>query len=101
MLFLLTVGRVLMTVVSWPTMHTARYVMITDVVGVSMIVGPWLVGRLSPGRRLLFSASLFAASWVAIESWHPHSPVGWFLQETFVGSLDPKFYLYAFPLIPW
>jgi uncharacterized membrane protein len=100
-LFLLTTTRILMTVLSWPTMHTAQYVIITDVIGVSMIVGPWIIAHLSPGRRLAVSAGLYAASWVAIESWHPHHAAGWFVQETFFGSFEPRFYLYTFPLIPW
>jgi uncharacterized membrane protein len=100
-LFLLTITRLLMTVFCWPTMHTGQYVIITDVIGVSMIVGPWLIAHLSPGRRLAISAGLYAASWVAIESWHPQHPAGWFVEETFFGSFAPKFYLYTFPLVPW
>jgi uncharacterized membrane protein len=100
-LFLLTINRILMTLFSWPTMHTARYVIITDVIGVSMIVGPWVIAHLSPARRLAVSAGLYAASWVAIESWHPQGPAGWFVQETFFGNVAPKFYLYTCPLIPW
>ena len=100
-LFLLTVGRVLMTLALWPTMHTARYVLITDVIGVSMIVSPWLVARVAPSGRLMISGVLYGGSWILAEAWHPQNLLASTVREGLFGSRTNAALLYAFPLVPW
>jgi hypothetical protein len=100
-LFLLTVGRLLMVIGCWPLMRTGRYVLITDAIGLSMIVTPWLVTRISASMRLAVSASLFTISWMAIGFWHPASIAGRITLETLFGSVKPSFYAFTFPLVPW
>jgi hypothetical protein len=101
-LFLLTVAHLLIVIGCFPTIGTGRYVIITDVLGVSMIVGPWLVTRVQPNLRLLLSLGAFAASWMMVWLSHPSSTIGRLAQEGLFGSLDSTtVLLYAYPFIPW
>jgi uncharacterized membrane protein len=100
-LFLLTIGHAVILAGSWPLIRTARYLLITDAIGVSMLVGPAMVSRVSSAGRLIIAASLFALSWVAIGFWHPTSFAGRLALETLFGSLHPSIYRYTLPLVPW
>jgi uncharacterized membrane protein len=100
-LFLLAIAHPLMAVALWPTLHTTRGVMITDVVAVSMIVAPWFTIWISARSRLAASVLLYSLSWVMVSAWAPQSTFGLVVQETLFGTLTPKIYLFAFPLVPW
>jgi hypothetical protein len=77
-----------------------RWLPITDAVGVSMLVSPWIVTRMRSSVRLLFSAGLYACTWLVVALWYPASG-GEIIKETIFGSLRPTFYAYVFPLLPW
>jgi hypothetical protein len=100
-LFLLAVAHPLMTLALWPTLHTTRGVMITDAVALSMIVAPWMTTWISARARILTSVLLYTGSWIMISTWAPQSTLGLIVQETLFGTLTPKIYLFAFPLVPW
>lgn len=106
-LFLLTAGHLL---ISGPYLLRAHsdslglawhYLFTTDVIGVCMIIEPWLVSMLRPSRRLTVSGLAFALSWISVMIWHPHTLLAATFQETFFGSATPIAYVAAFPLLPW
>lgn len=66
-----------------------------------MLIGPSLAIRLRPVTRLAIGLSVYAISWIAVESWHPNEVVFKAVQETLFGSLTPTVYVYAFPILPW
>jgi hypothetical protein len=80
---------------------TFRYIFITDIVGVSMIVQPWIVTTLRPRARVLIGLVAYVVSWVVVESWHPHASLLMSVKEATVGSRDQAFMAYVFPLVPW
>jgi len=100
-LFLLTIGRVLILAGSWPRLQSVRYLIITDAIGVSMLIAPTLVARVRPIGRLIIAVTLFTASWVAVGFWHPSSFAGRLLLESLFGSRHPSVYMLVFPLVPW
>jgi hypothetical protein len=100
-LFLLIIGHVLILHAHLAMHSGVRWLFITDVIGVSIIVGPWLVARMGRTPRLSLSFGLYALSWLAVAAWHPGPGVAIAVKETFFGSFTPAFYSYAFPLLPW
>ena len=100
-LFLLTVGHCVMVGAHLARVPTLRWLLITDAIGVSVIVGPWLVSRVQPAHRLVIAVSGYAISWILIAWWHPASGFLSIVGETVFGSLHGTFYAYAFPLLPW
>jgi hypothetical protein len=99
-LFLLTIGHIAI-LLSHP-LYAVRFVCITDVMGLSMILQPRLVMMTRPRTRLLMAAALFAVSWFAIEAWYPHAAVAQDLKEGLFGSLMPLTgFTYVFPVFPW
>jgi hypothetical protein len=107
-LFLLTVGHLLILVATIPLaggLHAAlRIGFITDVIGVSVVVGSLLIPRVSSAGRIGLGAGAYALGWAMILFWHPHA-LGWSLLRTaLAGELspfDPHVYAYLFPLLPW
>jgi uncharacterized membrane protein len=99
-LFLLTVGHLLLLGGHYAMTPTFRWLPITDAVGFSMLVSPWIVTRTRSSSRLLFSAGLYATTWLVVAFWYPAS-AGEIIKETIFGSLKPTFYAYVFPLLPW
>lgn len=106
-LFLLTIGHLLITGPYLLRPHagsfgaTWHYLFTTDVIGVCMLIEPWLVTVIKPTRRVALSVAMFCASWIAVALWHPHTLLAEAVQETFFGSSTPVLYVYAFPLLPW
>lgn len=100
-LFLLTVGHVAIALVFVLFKGSFRYVFITDAVGVSMLVGAYLVDKLTPRGRLILSAGAYFFSWAAIAWWHPHATWARYVTEGLFGTAGHGVYLYSFPLVPW
>ncbi len=100
-LFLLLVGHLLILGAHLTRTFTLRYIFITDIVGVSMIVQPWIVTTLRPRARVWIGLVAYVVSWVVIESWHPHASLLMAVKEATVGSRDQAFMVYVFPLVPW
>jgi uncharacterized membrane protein len=88
-----------------------RVLFITDVIGFSIIVGPTLVTRMSPKRRLVVGLALLLLSWIADAAWAPHSGLAnaaWaphpggtlvLVRYLFGASVLPTFV--GFPIVPW
>lgn len=99
-LFLLTIGH-LAILLSHP-LYAVRFVCITDVMGLSMVIQPRLVRTTTARTRLLIAAVLFVVSWFAIEAWYPHMAVAEDMKEGLFGSLLPMTgFTYVFPVFPW
>jgi hypothetical protein len=99
--FLLTIGHLLILCASWPLLHTARYVIITDAVGVSMIVGPAVVERLKASERVMLAAVLYAGAWAATLFWHPAAAGAQLAVDLLFGSLQVAHTALIFPIVPW
>jgi uncharacterized membrane protein len=101
-LFLLTVVHVLMVLG-----HVAHlggissYLFITDVVGLCMLIQPWVVTRVSARWRLVASAAIYAGSQFAFYQWHPAGWIAHAAKESLFGTDKPGIYAYAFPFLPW
>jgi len=99
-LFLLTAGHLLLLGSHAPA-YTLRFFSITDTIALCLLVSPFLATRLSVQNRIALGAVSYFASAVAIDVWHPHSELSAILKESFVGTLNPIVYYYAFPFLPW
>jgi uncharacterized membrane protein len=103
-LFLLTVGHALIVVSylpSYPSLSQALWRgFITDVIAVSIIVGPWIVGRVSTLSRLGLAGALFASGWLMLLGWTPEGG----LADTFrylLAGPDGRIMRWNFPVLPW
>jgi len=79
---------------------TVRWLPITDAVGVSMLVTPWIVDKTRPATRLIISFGLYVLGWLVVALWHPGT-AGEIVKETLFGNQPLAFYAYVFPLLPW
>jgi uncharacterized membrane protein len=105
--FLLTVGRLLIYLAHVPMAggwHEAlHWGFMTDAIGVCIIVGPLLVGKVSAWGRAILGFAVYIVSWVMVFFWVPSMALLIFLKETLFGALgsDLKFYADVFPILPW
>src|SRR5262245_42606936 len=99
--FLLTIGHVLILCASWPLLHTARCVIITDAIGIAMILGPAVVERLSAAERLTIAAALYATSWAATLWLHPAGAGARLTAEVLFGTVQVSRTTVIFPIVPW
>lgn len=77
---------------------------ITDAIAIAVIVGPWLITRLTIRWRLVLAATIFSLDWLAIVFWAPSEGVAVFVKHYFVGIISPAEFgiaFSAFPAIPW
>jgi uncharacterized membrane protein len=106
-LFLLTIGHVLNTLAHIPTAGSVKEALtwgfITDTIGICIIAGPFLVGRLRPAGRVLFALAVYGFGWLVTLLWHPSSWLLSVLKETLLGpwGASPRVYAVNFPLLPW
>lgn len=107
-LFLLTVAHLVIVAAHAPAFGLASagdFVYITDVVGLSVIVGSLAVSAGRPGLRLSFAAMLYAASTLLVFAWNaaPGSPAQ-LVKHLLVGhrpDLEESAFIYNFPVLPW
>jgi len=99
-LFLLTIGHVVLLGGHYAMTPTMRWLPITDAVGFSMLISPWLVSKFGRAQRVFTGLAVFAINWLVVALWSPAAGAE-AVKETFFGSQDLRFYAYAFPLIPW
>jgi uncharacterized membrane protein len=107
-LFLLTAGRLFILVAHVPfaggLQAALRCGFVTDVIGVSVVVGSLLIPRLGAIARIGLGAGAYVLAWAMVLFWHPHA-LGWRLLRTaLAGELDrfdAHVYTYVFPLLPW
>lgn len=106
-IFLLTVGRVLIFLAHIPMAggwrEALRWGFMTDAIGVCIIVGPLLMGRVSQFGRAVLGVLVYVFSWVVIFWWMPSQMPLVVVKETLVGSFGsvPRFYTDVFPILPW
>ncbi|RKH51948.1 DUF1624 domain-containing protein [Corallococcus sp. AB050B] len=104
-LFLLTVGHLLIvpTYRFWPDepLYLLRTLVVTDTLGVALLVGPWLVTRLNGRARAALGLGLFVLSWMVSLGWWPESAVARTLKEVFFGQRQLSVLLSGFPVVPW
>jgi uncharacterized membrane protein len=105
--FMLTIGHLIILLGYIPYAgglgHAVRYAQITDAIAVAIIVGPWLITKLTARTRLVTALGLYLASSAIMLAWHPTSPVLGFIKQTLVGEAAPGqgFWTYHFPVVPW
>lgn len=106
--FLLTVAHVVIVAAHVPAFGlagAADLVFVTDVVGVSVIVGTLAVPAVRPRLRLALGGGLYVASTLLVFSWMPEP--GSRLQlvkHLFVGhrpGLEESAFVHNFPVVPW
>lgn len=102
-LFLLFVGHLVISFALQRVEHGVFQLYSTDVIGVAMILGGFLVPTLGTKSRLGVSAAIYVGSWLAIYGWHPHAASGMAAtKELLVGSLTPTALRGgSFPIAPW
>lgn len=104
-LFLLTVGHILIvpTYRFWADepWYLLRVLLVTDTIGLALLVGPSLVTRLGGKARAALGLGLFASSWVLSLGWWPHSLVAETVKEVLFGQPHLTVLLSGFPVIPW
>lgn len=104
-LFILIVGHNLIFLALIPASDTigvaARQVQMTDTIAVCLIVGVFLVRRVSARARLTMGILLFLWSWMLVVVWHPSSVAESVLDEVAIGALHRHVLSFAFPVLPW
>lgn len=103
-LFLLLIGHLLLSVpgyVQFRSLSVALgYAFITDVIAVAIIVGPTLLTRTTPARRVVIGAFLLGASWIVPAVWTPRTVVDAVIVRYAFGSSGANA-LAGFALLPW
>lgn len=85
-------------------MESLKYVFITDIVGVNIIIGPILINKFHPIFRIWLGFICMILAWIAIILWEPNNIYHEFLKEIFFGTMESSYFHilhYAFPLLPW
>jgi hypothetical protein len=109
-LFMLTIGHVLIALAHAPIAGgigpAFEWGFITDVIAVGLMIGPVLVDRVLPGRRLALAGGLYPLIWLIVATWHPESAGLQRTKEYLFGPshfLDgvPRLVFDCFPLVPW
>ncbi len=107
-LFLLTVAHLVIVAAYVPhygLRASLRGTVVTDAIGVAILVGVWLVPRTTARQRALLGlVAYLTASLCALAWWpDPGSPTG-LVKHVFVGfreGAEPSFFIYVFPLVQW
>jgi uncharacterized membrane protein len=104
-IFLLTVGHVLIMAsrlaFERDPMNAVRMTVITDVVGVCVLAGVWLVPKLPSRARVVLALLVFAVAWWMEMTWQPSQQ--WLLatKEIFVGGDPTRVMWYTYPVMQW
>jgi hypothetical protein len=77
----------------------ARWVFMTDAIGVCLVVVPWIVTRIRGWKRVALGALLLATSWWAYFAWVPTGLNDGLLKAALVGDRLQKGAVFA--LVPW
>ncbi len=77
----------------------ARWVFMTDAIGVCLVLVPWIVRRVDGWGRVLLGMALLAVSWCIYLEWRPTGPDGDLLKAILVGDVRQKGAVFA--LLPW
>jgi len=106
-LFLLLVGHPLIAIALYhrglPFSGQWVHSFMTDTIALSIMLGVYLVPRLSRGQRLGAALAMYALSWALVIFWLPHGIGMRVIKEFLVGTIEPN-ELYAqsiFSIVPW
>jgi uncharacterized membrane protein len=101
-LFLLLVGHGLLSVPAYVQFHNTpaalRFEMITDAIGVAIIIGPSLLMWISARGRIVVGLAILILSWSVSYLWAPHGLVASIVARYAFGFADE---LSGFPFVPW
>lgn len=107
-IFLLTVGHLFILVAHVPYAggfwQATHWLFITDTIGLCFIIGPSIVRRTTPMRRLLLAAVIYEMSWLVTLIWRPESMLTAALKDAAIGPSElDRLHLWAdeFPVFPW
>ena len=104
-LFVLVIGHIVLAFTQTPSLpdfpRTLRSSFITDAIGVSVIIGPWLITSLSARLRSALAVSLYVLSWVAVFNWQPVSANLIAFKQYGFGLPLTQSKLLVFPIVPW
>lgn len=84
--------------------ESTKYIFITDVIGVNVIVGSALINKVQPIFRIALGLICMILSWVVIILWEPNNNYFEFLKQVVFGDLENTYFHplhYVFPLLPW
>ena len=101
-LFLLLVGHCLLSVPAYVQFHNTpdavRFEMITDAIGVAIIIGPTLLMWVSARGRIVLGTAILIISWCVSYLWTPHGPFLLIVVRYAFGFSNE---LSGFPFVPW
>ena len=102
-LFLLLVGHVIQAPVygAGKMSDGLRFLFITDVIALAIIIGPTVMMRTGAATRLLAGAALMTSSWLATAFWVPQTEIGHLVARYALGQLDSAGDFVGFPPVPW
>jgi uncharacterized membrane protein len=81
-----------------------KFVYITDSVGLNIILGPLVIEKLKPSKRISVSLLGITLSWFLTYFWNPNIVLLEVSKEVFFGDLEYSYFHflhYAFPFMPW
>ena len=99
-LFLLVPAHALMVLAHLVMFGHARFVFITDAIGVCVLLGPWMVARFSSTGRALLGLALTAIAWRCKLTWNPSTASGRWLHAVLFGDDPFKYGWLTFPILP-
>jgi hypothetical protein len=106
-LFLLLVAHPLILIGELPRTagwHNLLHIsVITDVLGIAMLLGPALVTRIGPWGRLGLAVAVYAVCWPLVLGWQPAGHAMLLLKATLVGATEaePHIWTYNVPMLPF
>ena len=104
-IFLLTIAHALIACsrLAFEThpLDALRMMFMTDAIGVSVIIGLFLIARTKPATRLFLGAALYAVSCELALFWRPHGIKLEFVRELLIGADPSQLLVYGVPIAPW
>ncbi|HEY4188604.1 MAG TPA: heparan-alpha-glucosaminide N-acetyltransferase domain-containing protein [Polyangia bacterium] len=100
-LFLLGPAHALIVAAHLLSFKSARFIFVTDAIGICILTGPWLVKALSSTARLALGTGLLLVAWCLFLTWKPLGVGGGLVRSIFIGDAPFAHGWLTFPLLPW
>lgn len=106
-LFLLVVGHPLIALAlhhrGLPMSRQWVHSFMTDTIAISIIIGVYLVPRMSRWQRLFAALAMYTCSWLLVILWMPHGLGVRVVKEFLVGTIEPNdpYAQSIFSIVPW
>jgi uncharacterized membrane protein len=106
-LFFLFAGHALISLAYWPRMGSllagSQMVFITDVIGLTLAVGPFLITRMGAAARIAAGMIGYIACWAVILNWLPRTWGALLVKNILFGVRDGEKAVlwYSFSVLPW